>query len=162
MTTLRAFADDDANPVSTWATEPDEVAAWCGHTGGPVSADVVVGWSHKPDVRSWMLVADGSPVGYGEIWIDDDEKEVELAHIIVAPQARGRGYGQDLTRLLLAEARRIHPDVFLRVVPSNAAAIACYRRAGFNRLDAATEEQWNRGQPRPYIWMAFAGSGPAT
>jgi ribosomal protein S18 acetylase RimI-like enzyme len=167
MATLRTFTDDDADVVSTWATEPDEVAAWCAGTGASVPADVIVGWSHEPGVRSWMLVADGIPVGYGEIWIDDDEKEVELAHLIVAPQARGRGHGQDLTRLLVAEARRTYPDVFLRVVPSNTAAIACYRAAGFTRLDPATEEQWNRAQPRAYVWMAFprvvpAGDGPTS
>lgn len=44
-------------------------------------------------------------------------------------------------------------------VPGNAAALACYRAAGFAgfaRLDPATEERWNRGQPRPYVWMAPA------
>jgi [ribosomal protein S18]-alanine N-acetyltransferase len=158
MTTLRAFTEDDATAVSTWATDPDEVAAWCSRTGATVPADVIVGWSRQPDVRSRMLVVAGTPIGYGEIWIDDDEKEVELARVIVALQARGRGHGRDLIRLLVAEARRSYPDVFLRVVPGNAAAIACYRAAGFTRLDPATEEQWNRAQPRPYVWMAFTGS----
>ncbi len=158
MTTLRAFTADDAALVSTWATDPDEVAAWCSRADAPVPLDVIVGWSREPDVRSWMLVADGTPVGYGEIWVDDEEKEVELARLIVAPQARRRGWGRELTRLLVAEARRTYPDVFLRVVPDNTAAIDCYRAAGFTRLDPATEEQWNREQPRPYVWMSFHGS----
>src|SRR5678809_255129 len=63
--------------------------------------------------RSWILVADGIPVGYGETWVDDDEREVELARIIVAPPARGRGLGRELTRLLVTEARRSYPDVVL-------------------------------------------------
>jgi ribosomal protein S18 acetylase RimI-like enzyme len=157
MTTLRAFAAGDAALVSTWATDPDEVAAWCSRTDAPVPPDVITGWSREPGVRSWVLVADGAPVGYGETWVDDEEREVELARIVVAAPARGRGRGRELTRLLVAEARRAYPDVFLRVVPDNAAAIACYRAAGFTRLDPATEEQWNRAQPRPYVWMSFTG-----
>jgi [ribosomal protein S18]-alanine N-acetyltransferase len=152
--TLRAFTDDDAEVVSTWATDADEVAAWCSRTGTSVPAEVIVGWSRESYVRSRMLVADGTPVGYGELWIDDDEHEVELARIIVAPAARGRGLGRELTRLLVAEARQSYPAVFLRVVPGNAAAIACYRAAGFTRVDPATEDEWNRAQPSSYIWMA--------
>jgi ribosomal protein S18 acetylase RimI-like enzyme len=157
VATLRAFTDGDAETVSTWATGADEVAAWCSRTGASVPAEIIAGWSRQPDVRSYLLVADGVPVGYGETWIDDDEREVELARIIVAPRARGRGRGRELARLLVAEAHRSYPDVFLRVVPGNAAAVACYAAAGFTRLDPATEEQWNRAQPRSYVWMAFTG-----
>jgi ribosomal protein S18 acetylase RimI-like enzyme len=152
--TLRAFTDDDAAIVSTWATDADEVAVWCSRTGASVPAEVILGWSRESYVRPRMLVADGTPVGYGELWIDDDEREVELARIIVAPAARGRGHGRELTRLLTAEAKRSYPAVFLRVVPGNEPAIACYRAAGFTRVDPATEDEWNRAQPVSYIWMA--------
>jgi RimJ/RimL family protein N-acetyltransferase len=47
--------------------------------------------------------------------------------------------------------------VWLRVVPQNAAAIACYAAAGFVRATVEEEVEFNEGQPRAYEWMRFAG-----
>lgn len=60
---------------------------------------------------------------------------------------------------LVDEARaRGFPDVWLRVVPSNEAAIACYRRAGFLRATAEQERAFNERQPHAYVWMAIGGA----
>jgi hypothetical protein len=48
--------------------------------------------------------------------------------------------------------------VFLRVRPGNDRAVACYRAAGFARLDPDTENTWNDGQPVAYLWMAHRPS----
>ena len=44
-------------------------------------------------------------------------------------------------------------NVWLRVVPENAVAIACFRSAGFARASAAEEVAFNAGQPRVNLWM---------
>ena len=94
------------------------------------------------------------PIAYGEVWTDSDENEAELARIIVAPEARGRGVGRRLVTLLVAEAERLGFDeIWLRVVPANAPAIASYTNAGFRRAEPDEEERFNRGQPREYVWM---------
>jgi ribosomal protein S18 acetylase RimI-like enzyme len=152
--TLLPFSTDAAGQVAAWATTPAEVTAWCSRTEAPVPAEIVAGWSQQPDVRAYLLLADDAPVGYGELWIDDDEAEVELAHLIVAPGLRGRHLGRALARLLAAEAHRAHPTVFLRLHPGNDAALACYRAAGFTRLDPDTERDWNQAQPTSYLWLA--------
>jgi RimJ/RimL family protein N-acetyltransferase len=54
---------------------------------------------------------------------------------------------------LAGEARGHYPEVFLRLRPDNAVAEACYRAAGFVRVDTETEREWNRGQPSDYKWM---------
>ncbi len=58
----------------------------------------------------------------GEVWLDDEEEEVELARLIVAPSHRGRGIGRQLVSELVELARAGYPDVFVRVHPDNAAA----------------------------------------
>jgi ribosomal protein S18 acetylase RimI-like enzyme len=150
---LRPFTVDAAEIVSSWATTPDEVAFWCSMTEAPVPPDVIAGWSRQSDVRSYLLCDADGPVAYGELWIDDEEREVELARIIVDPRQRGRHLGRTLTQRLADQAHRLHPTVFLRVRPANDAALACYNAAGFTRVDPDTEREWNHGQPTPYVWM---------
>jgi ribosomal protein S18 acetylase RimI-like enzyme len=133
--------------------------SWCSRPQAPVPPEVIEGWAAQADVRAYLLVMD-TPVAYGELWIDDDEREVELARIIVSPYHRGRGLGRLLTAALADLARTRYPDVFLRVRPGNDAAVACYRAAGFERLDPATERAWNEGQPSPYLWMSHRAQRP--
>ena len=44
-------------------------------------------------------------------------------------------------------------EVFLRVRPDNAAALRCYRRAGFTPVDADRTAEWNAVQPIDYVWL---------
>jgi ribosomal protein S18 acetylase RimI-like enzyme len=104
------------------------------------------------------VLTDGEQLlGYGELWLDTEEDEVELARIVVAPEARGRGLGRALVRGLLAEARLSGmADVFMRVHPDNAAALRCYRGAGFEPVDTGSATAWNAGQPVAYVWLRAA------
>jgi len=56
---------------------------------------------------------------------------VELSVICVHPEARGRGYAAALTRQLMQLAFDSGEVPFLHVRPDNAAAVALYRRLGF-------------------------------
>jgi hypothetical protein len=56
--------------------------------GWPVDAPVFRRWHADPDVRPYVLCEGNTPVGYGEVWTDDAEQEVELARIIVRPASR--------------------------------------------------------------------------
>jgi [ribosomal protein S18]-alanine N-acetyltransferase len=96
-------------------------------------------------------------VGYGELWEDRDLDEAELARLVIAPAFRGKGHGRALTRALADEAhRRGFGEVWLRVVPDNAAARRAYEAAGFARATADQEAEFNAGQPRTYVWMRDA------
>ena len=67
---------------------------------------------------------------------------------------RGRGVGKRFVSLLLERAALARlPDAFVRVVPDNHAAIACYRSAGFSLVPESERERYNRGQPVDYVWM---------
>ena len=94
------------------------------------------------------------------MWEDRDLDEAELARLVVAPASRGRGHGRALTRALADEAwRRGFAEVWLRVVPENAAARRAYLAAGFVRATPEQEAEFNTGQPRRYAWMRDPRAG---
>jgi ribosomal protein S18 acetylase RimI-like enzyme len=152
---LRGFRGSDAREIARWPGSPDEVRRWAGgDPGWPVDVAVFGRWHADSDVRPYIVLDGEEPVGYGEIWVDEPEREVELARIIVSPERRGRGVGRRLVRLLLVRAALFGlPDAFVRVVPENAAAIGCYRGAGFSPVSETEREEFNRGQPVDYVWM---------
>ena len=81
--------------------------------------------------------------------------------MIVAPDRRGRGIGRLFVGRLADRARASgFGEVWIRVVPTNAAALACYAHAGFLRASPEQEAAFNHGQPREYVWMR-SGRSPA-
>jgi RimJ/RimL family protein N-acetyltransferase len=152
---LREFRETDAREVARWPGSPDEVRRWAGSDPGwPVDATVFGRWHADPDVRPYTICHEEEPIGYGELWVDEPEQEVELARIIVSPDQRGRGVGRRLVCELLDRAALTGlPVAFVRVVPENAAAIGCYRGAGFSPVSEPEREEFNRGQPVDYVWM---------
>lgn len=135
-------------------------------TGFPVDVSVFQLWHADPDVHPYVLCDGAAPVGYGEVWVDETENEVELGRIIVRPASRSRGVGKRLVILLLQRAALSgFPDAFVRVVPDNHVAIACYRSAGFSLVPESVRGRYNRGQPLDYVWMRHTltdrGSGPS-
>src|SRR5919199_734361 len=131
---LLEFGHAHAREVAGWATSIEEVRRWAGsETGFPVDVSVFERWHADADVRPYVLCDGDALIGYGEVWVDEAEQEVELGRIVVRSASRGRGAGKRLVRLLLDRASLSGlPDAFVRVVPENAVAIACYRSAGFS------------------------------
>ena len=102
MPRLDPFPADSAAVVSGWATTDEEVLMWCSHPAAPVPAEQIRAWAHEEGVQPFGLYRDDRLVGYGELWVDDDEAEVELARIIVDPAERGHGLGRHLVTSLAA------------------------------------------------------------
>lgn len=157
---LQEFDPAQAALVAGWAVGDEVVRAWCAVEGDAVPADVVRGWSEADDVEAYLFTeaSDGSYAAYGELWLDDEEGEVELARLLVSPDRRGKGVGRVLVRELVERARRTHPelpDVILRVRPENAQAISAYVAAGFVDVPADEQATWNLGQRFDYHWMVM-------
>ncbi len=157
---LRPFDAGAAPQVSSWATSADEVWEWCSRRDAPVPAEVIIQWSSAADVEAYTL-GDDEIVAYGELWPDDQEMEVELARLIVAPAHRRRGVGRALVAALTDLAHRRQPLAVLRVHPGNTAARRCYAAAGFERVTSVEETEWNVHQPIAYVWMVNRDQGAA-
>jgi ribosomal-protein-alanine N-acetyltransferase len=160
---LEPFDPARAELVASWAVGEEVVRAWCAVDSDSVPADVVAGWSLAEDVEAHLFTTtvDGATelVAYGELWLDEEEGEVELARLLVAPTRRGQGVGRELVRALVEQARRTHPelpDAILRVRPENEQAIRAYAAAGFVAVPADEQTTWNQGQRFEYHWMVLA------
>src|SRR5215210_1513707 len=113
---VREFRETDAWEVERWPTSGEDVRRWAGSDPGwPVDASVFGRWHADPDVKPYVMWDGETPVGYGEVWVDEAEQEVELARIIVSPADRGRGVGKRLVGMLLERAALYGlPDAFAR------------------------------------------------
>jgi ribosomal protein S18 acetylase RimI-like enzyme len=149
--------------VAGWATSAQEVALLCGREEYPFPPELVDGWrTVAEDIHSYLFFDGENPVGYGELWLDDGEDEVELARIIVAPDLRGKGIGTAFVRALLGPAVAAgFADVFLRVRPENEPAIKTYLRVGFQPVDEQLAAEWNEPQPIDYVWLQYPTTGEA-
>ncbi len=163
-TALVPFEEAHAAAVLGWIRSPAEADAWASLGDRPLDVSLFAEWHRDPSVHPFTLLADGEAAGYGEVWEDRDEDEAELARIVVAPGLRGRGLGRRLTGLLAVEAWALgFGEIWLRVMPANAPALACYGSAGFVRAARDEEARFNAGQPRSYRWLRLESpaGGPA-
>jgi len=152
---LHPFPADSAGVVSAGAMTAEEALMWCSHPAAPVPAGQINAWAQEDGVQPFGLYRDGRLVAYGELWVDDDEAEVELARLIVDPAERGQGLGRRMVTGLADLARSRYPRVFVRVHPDNIAAQRCYAAAGFQHVEPDQAEAWNACQPVRYVWLSL-------
>jgi [ribosomal protein S18]-alanine N-acetyltransferase len=152
---LRRPTPAEASVVAGWSLSAEETLKWCSSKEHPISAALVVSWWEPSDVEAYVAIDSADTLlGYGELWLDPDEDEVELARLIVAPDLRGQGVGRRLVAALVDRAMATGLGaVILRVSRGNPAAVRCYRASGFRKLDPERNAEWNKGQPATYTWM---------
>jgi ribosomal protein S18 acetylase RimI-like enzyme len=138
--------------VVDWCAASPFSSEWVPDATAPDT--VLSGWLEDPDITGFLLLRSGIPAAYGELWLEPDDAEAELAHLVVDPSARGQGLGRALAVSLVDRARAGGlTNVFLRVHHDNEVAIGCYASAGFARCSPEDEAEFNLGQPATYQWM---------
>lgn len=89
--------------------------------------------AHVAGNLGWVVRAGGTLVAYALVLVAGDD--LELLRIAVAPAFRRRGVARQLIETIVAEGRRLGMKrVLLEVRASNAAAMACYLRCGFEAI----------------------------
>lgn len=83
---VREASLTDVPLIKRWLRNPHDCKMAIGHT--PVNEDGITEWLRAEDQVCWILESAAGPVGYGEIWVDEDARDLELAHFIVSPDHR--------------------------------------------------------------------------
>ena len=143
MLRLRPYKPMDAGRIVTWVEDRDTFSAWCAnHMDWPLTEAVLQEFcgTFESQEDRWLMTAldeKGVPVGFLMMsQADYAGDSIHLGLIIVDSRRRGQGLGTALLRLVLSYARESlgMKRVTLRVFDRNAAARACYRKAGFREV----------------------------
>lgn len=137
---LAPLAPDDAPVMFSWINERSQVLLNSNYK--PVAYRQHMAWFESVTGREGMVIfairltADQSLIGSCQLHsIDAVSRCAELQIRLGEVKQRGRGYGQQAVRLLLAHAfKDLNLErVYLQVITTNEPAIRVYEKAGFQR-----------------------------
>lgn len=139
---LRAYQPADAAVICRWLRTEKELYQWsadrfCKY---PLAAEDI-NENYAPQIASGCMfpmtaaAEDGQIIGHFIIRYprEDDRSNVRFGFVILAPECRGRGYGQEMLRLGTAYAKDVlgAKRIDLGVFANNPAARRCYEALGF-------------------------------
>lgn len=145
--------------VLNWVTSADDALGWAETPYLRIRPELLETWHAQPGVVPCVGWLGDELCAYGYVWEDPAEREAEIGRVIVAPAYRRQGVGRTFVSLLAAEAtRRGFEIVVARTVRANRAAFACYRSAGFVRMEREDEIAMNLDQSDDYVWLRYVPS----
>jgi aminoglycoside 6'-N-acetyltransferase len=130
-TVVRPAGDADAELLVAWHDDPEVARYWDDER---FTREQMLARLRRPDVEAYVVEAGGEPVGYLQVWQEDESGGIDM---FLLPAARGRGLGPDAGRAVARHLRdergwrRVTVDPYL----SNEAAIRAWRRAGFHDVE---------------------------
>jgi aminoglycoside 6'-N-acetyltransferase len=150
LTIVRPASAADADLLVGWHADPEVARFWDGET---FTREQVLERLALPDVRSFVVEADGYPVGYVQAWTDDGGRTGGLDMFLV-PSARGRGLGPDAARALASHLREAAGWSSVTADPYtwNESAVRAWRRAGFQVVG---ERPPDEDHSAPWLLMEF-------
>jgi RimJ/RimL family protein N-acetyltransferase len=159
---LTAIRDADRERLFQWINDREEVLHNAGYS--PVHERDHVAWFERirtrPDVTIFAIRAtgDGELIGSCQLLeIDRTHSTADLQIRIGVPEQRGKGYGTEAVRLLLAYAFRDVglARVQLHVFANNDRAIRAYEKAGLRREGVLRSAAYIDGQRRDVVVMGI-------
>jgi RimJ/RimL family protein N-acetyltransferase len=133
---LREVTPADSQNLYRWRMDPSSRPMFRSTGKVPFEAHTaLLARYFSPDNgdRWFVIEADGAPVGTITVHVPPSGgTEAEWGRLVVAPEARGRGYGKRALMLVIEYARRIGLSrLRCEVLAGNAAAESIYRELGF-------------------------------
>lgn len=131
---LRPFVPADDAELTSWLRTPEELYIFTGpRLSFPLDSAQLDEIRADDTITPFTAEADGAVVGHIEL-VSTGEASARIARVLVDPARQGQGLGEQLLRAVIAEAReRGIRMLTLRVIPTNARAIALYEKLGFVR-----------------------------
>lgn len=143
LVTLRPPTADDVPALAAIRAAPEVYARW---QGGDDLTAAVAGELEDPGVRAFAVEHAGRLAGAVQ-WGSEDDPDYRHASIDIYldPAVHGRGLGTDAVRVLARHLIDDHGYHRMVIDPAadNAAAIRCYRKAGFRPVGIM--RQYERG-----------------
>lgn len=137
MLHLRDLQPADAATIATWIDSLDALILWSGKSGftWPFAGEQLLALRAADSDRRLLVAIDpaGAVIGHFSLRPVDDDSAVRLGLVLVAPYARGKGYGAAMVAAALDTAFA-DPDVSrvtLGVYAHNTGARRLYERLGF-------------------------------
>lgn len=164
---LRAYTRSDVERIARWDLD---VETWRLASDRPwvpkTPADVVKEWEEgkafRVDDTNVPFVVDvgGQPVGGVSLWDVDVHNRRGHVGLAMAPDSRGKGWGTDAVRVLLAYAflDRGLNRVQLETLATNAAMLGAARKAGFVQEGVWREDAWVHGEFADQVVMSVLRS----
>jgi aminoglycoside 6'-N-acetyltransferase len=153
---VRPATLDDAEMLVQWHLDPDVVRYWDDRT---FTSDEMATRLARPLVDSYIVEADGEPVGYLQAWFGATVDTCGLDMFLIPP-ARGRSLGPDaartLARYLIAHAgrTRVTVDPYLW----NEHAVRAWHKAGFRPVRECEPDSEHRHH---WLLMEFVAAEAA-
>jgi aminoglycoside 6'-N-acetyltransferase len=151
LTTIRSATLDDVDLLVRWHSDPEVARYWDGKT---FTREQMVLRLARPNVDPYIVVRDGEPVGYLQVWFDGGPGGDGGIDMFLIPVARGRGLGPDAAHTMAAwlleagAVRQLTVDPYL----SNKRAIAAWKKAGFQPVK---EHEPDEEHAVPWLLMSF-------
>ncbi len=117
--------------VISWLETEQDCRFWAGPSVRyPVELESLIeDINFSPD-NAYILEAGDNVVAFGQV-IRKNNRRYHLARIIIHPDYRGKGYGLELCKALVAMVPESSRVITLNVYRSNSGAVALYEKLGF-------------------------------
>ena len=152
-TVVRPATEDDVELLVAWHADPDVARYWDEET---FTAEEMRERIARADVDAFVVEADREPVGYLQVWWEEDEPLRGGLDMFLAPAARGRGLGPDAGRAVAQHllAERGWQQVSVDPYAWNDAAVRAWRKAGFVEVAARPADDEHTA---PWLLMVWRG-----
>jgi aminoglycoside 6'-N-acetyltransferase len=134
-----------------WHADPDVSRYWDGET---FTREQLRARLRRDDVDSWIVEAEGRPVGYLQSWWEPDAPRRGGLDGFLVPGARGRGLMPDAARALASTLlEEGWHDVTVDPYASNERALRGWAKAGFTEVSRHDPDDEHL---HPWVLMRFA------
>ncbi len=136
---LVPYSAEYSRSVRSWINSPEILKTVCRGTDYPPSEEIIESWQRE-EVKSYLMFSENHPVAYAELWIKKMDLAIEIAHLIVDPAKRSRGYGTKMAELMFQRAAEMNnvAKVQVSLYGESTEALGCFLKAGFEILGTAT------------------------